>query len=253
MLREHLTTPTQEQLQSFLKTHLTCGECLVQVAGECEVVYVGRAASMAEAGQYLVMVKRDGSLQVHGPRGVKPVNWQPRTDDLHVTVEDGRVILTAERRSPAEMVRVIFLEAAFASAVALGEEARFLLTGSEAQMQGALARHPHLIEEGLTVLDRELLVEVGGIDLYARDREGRFVVVELKRGKATHDAVHQLLRYVQAVRSTVSADVRGILAAPAITAPARLALERAGLEFCEVSALPVEVEAPLQPALFSSS
>nr|WP_245557977.1 endonuclease NucS domain-containing protein [Deinococcus apachensis] len=35
-----------------------------------------------------------------------------------------------------------------------------------------LARQPELIEPGLKVLDRELLVESGGIDLYAQDAQG---------------------------------------------------------------------------------
>ena len=59
---------------------------------------------------------------------------------------------------------------------------------------------------------------MGGIDLYARDAQGRFVVVELKRGRAGHEAVHQLSRYVEQVRTQVPGEVRGILAAPAATA-----------------------------------
>ncbi|MBB6097879.1 hypothetical protein HNR42_001302 [Deinobacterium chartae] len=233
-----------------MRAHLYSGECLVQIAGECEITYVGRAASMAEAGDYLVVVKCDGSLQVHGPRGVKPVNWQPRTDELALSLEDGRALLRAERTSPAEMVQVAFLEPALVQALELRHASGFVLSGSEAQMQAALARNPELIEPGLSVLERELLVGVGGVDLYARDAQGRFVVVELKRGKATHEAVHQLERYVTAVRAQVAAPVRGILAAPAVTAPARTQLERLGLEFREVTALPVLEEEPLQPGLF---
>ncbi|WP_027481136.1 endonuclease NucS [Deinococcus pimensis] len=250
MLRDHLHAPDHDALERFLRTHLASRECLVQIAGECEILYAGRATSVADAGNYLVLVKCDGSLQVHGPRGVKPVNWQPRTDELHVAVEDGRVVLTALRHNPSEMVRVMFLEAAVASALDLKEEAGFVLTGTEAQMQEALARHPDLIEDGLTLLDRELLVGVGGVDLYARDAAGRFVVVELKRGKATHDAVHQLARYVEAVRTQVPGEVRGILAAPAVTLPARTQLERLGLEFREVQALPAPPAVEAQPGLF---
>lgn len=44
-------------------------------------------------------------------------------------------------------------------------QAGFWLTGSGAQMQKTLAGHPDLIEPGLRVLNRELLVESGGIDL----------------------------------------------------------------------------------------
>jgi RecB family endonuclease NucS len=226
----------------------------VQVASECEVLYSGRAASVAEAGDYLVIVKADGSLQVHGHRGVKPVNWQPHTDDLFVGVEDGQAVLRAERFTPSEMVRVAFLEPALAVALWLREGAGFVLMGSEAEMQRALARHPEIIEPGLEVLERELPTDVGGIDLFARDAEGRLVVVELKRGKATQEAVHQLSRYVRSVRGLAGEEVRGVLAAPAITAPALNRLGALGLEFREVTALPEGGPASAgQPSLFGDA
>lgn len=254
VLRAVLSHPTPAALLDFLREHLhaTPGQAgaTLHLAGELEVTYQGRAASMAEAGDRFVILKPDGSVQVHGPRGVKPVNWQPRTDHLSAALEDGCVVLHAERRSPAEVVRVRVLTCALASALALTDDASFLLQGSEAQMQAALARHPHLIEPGLTVLDRELLVGVGGLDLYARDAAGRYVIVELKRGKAGHEAVHQLGRYRDAVRTQAPGDVRGILAAPDITAPALKALHAAGLEYVQVDALPQVEERTLQPLLF---
>jgi RecB family endonuclease NucS len=120
-------------------------------------------------------------------------------------------------------------------------------------MQQALAANPGLIEDGLELLDRELPTDVGGIDLYARDAAGRYVVVELKRGKASHEAVHQLSRYVERVRELVDGEVRGILAAPEATAPALAQLERLALEFREVTALPSFEEEAAQPGLFESA
>ena len=253
MLQAVLTHPTPYELLTFLRRHLhptAAGGVTLHLAGELEVVYAGRAASMAEAGDRFVIVKPDGSVQVHGPRGVKPVNWQPRTDHLSADLEDGAVILHAERRSPAEVVRVRVLSCALASALSLTDDALFLLQGTEAEMQAALARWPELIEDGLKVLDRELLVGVGGIDLYARDAQGRFVVVELKRGRAGHEAVHQLSRYVEQVRTQVPGEVRGILAAPAATAPALQVLASRGLEFRALDALP-QVKEERQPSLFA--
>lgn len=253
MLQAVLTHPTPHELLTFLRRHLhptAAGGATLHLAGELEVVYQGRAASMAEAGDRFVIVKPDGSLQVHGPRGVKPVNWQPRTDHLSADLEDGAVILHAERRSPAEVVRVRVLSCALASALSLTDDALFLLQGTEAEMQAALARWPELIEDGLKVLDRELLVGVGGIDLYARDAQGRFVVVELKRGRAGHEAVHQLSRYVEQVRTQVPGEVRGILAAPAATAPALQVLASRGLEFRPLDALP-QLKEERQPSLFA--
>lgn len=242
--------PSADELQDFLDEHLRSGECLVQVVGECEVYYQGRAASVADAGDYVVMAKCDGSLQVHGHRGVKPINWQPQSDDVRVVREDGFTVLYSERFTPPEMVRVAFLEPVLAQALALHEAGGFVLMGSESEMQEALARRPDLIEEGLTLLDRELPTDVGGIDLYARDVCGNLVVVELKRGKAGQEAVHQLGRYVERVRGLTDTTVRGVLAAPAITAPALEQLQSKGLEFREVTALPLDEEPERQPSLF---
>ena len=77
------------------------------------------------------------------------------------------------------------------------------------------------------------------------------MVVELKRAKANHEAVHQLSRYVQSVKTVWSGAVRGILAAPAVTAPALNRLGALGLEFREVTALPDPQRDPVvQEALF---
>ncbi len=235
----------------FLTEALRDKGAVVQVAGEFEVFYTGRAASVAEAGDYLLIVKPDGSVQVHGPRGVKPVNWQPQTDDVRVACEDGYAVLVAERYTPPESLRVGFLAPAFAQAFELRDGGGFVLLGSEAEMQAALASDPSVIEPGLTLVDLETPTDVGGIDLLARDAHGALVVVELKRGKANHEAVHQLARYVESVRSVWPGAVRGVLAAPSVTAPALNRLGALGLEFREVRALPtVREQAIVQDALF---
>ncbi len=246
-----LEQPHPDQLEVFLRDQLSMKR-FVQIAAECEIVYVGRAASLTEAGDYVVMIKVDGSLQVHGARGVKPVNWQPRTDNLRVRRdEDDRLMLMAERVKPDELVQITFSRVALAFALDLRDEKLFQLHGSEAEMHARLARTPEIIEPGLRVLEQELLIGVGGIDLYAMDALGRYVVIEVKRGKATQDAVHQLERYVAAVRGQVPGEVRGILAAPSISQPARTILERSGLEFVALAALPDEAPKPEpQAALF---
>ena len=250
VLRAQRLHPSPAELVEFLGTRLRNGRELLQVVAECEVVYHGRAASVADAGEYVVMLKADGSLQVHGYKGVKPVNWQPQTDDLWIGFDEGQPVLLAERRNPEEYVRIVFFETALVQAIELREPSGFVLMGSEAEMQRALARQPELIEPGLTVLDWELPTDVGGIDLFARDADGSLVVVELKRAKATQEAVHQLTRYVTRVRELSGEPVRGVLAAPTITKPALAALARSGLAFREVTALPALERGLAQPGLF---
>gem|GEM_PF-562942 len=245
-----LQHPTSDQLLAFLREHLRVGGRLLQVVSECEVLYSGRAASLADAGDYLVILKADGSLQVHDHQGVRPINWQPRTDDLHLSLEDGQAVLTVERFRPPEAVRIVFLEPALVQALHLREPSGFSLLGSEEQMQALLADNLGLLEEGLELIDRELPIATGGIDLYARDSRGRLVIIELKRGKATQEAVHQLQRYVEQVRGEGIGEVRGILVAPGLTAPARARLERLGLEYREVPAFPTAEATEVQPPLF---
>ena len=252
MIAAQLFQPDALELQEFLREQLLEPGRWLQIGGEMEVVYVGRAASTADAGDYLLMLKPDRTLQIHAAKGIKPLNWQPQVDSLELLEDDGRVVLVAERARPQEIVRVAFLETAFALALTARDEGGLVLHGSEAEMQRSLAAHPELIEVGLELLDVELPVGVGGVDLYARDQHGRIVVVELKRGRATHEAVHQLERYVNRIRDTVADEVRGILAAPEVTAPARTRLEELGLEFCEVTALPdLGDERDAQPGLFA--
>ncbi len=107
-------------------------------------------------------------------------------------------------------------------------------------MQRVLRQQPELIEPGLRTTDHELPTGVGSVDLYARDASGCLVVIELKRGKATHEAVHQLARYVEQVRAIQppGVRVRGPLVAPDATGPALKQLAAQALGFKRLTALP---------------
>ena len=142
MIREQLTLPAPAALAAFLNRHTRTRDCLVQVAGLAEVTYRGRAASTADVGTYLVLLKQDGSLQIHHPTGIKPMNWQPKTDDLVARVDEDVCMLLASRRSPMELVQVVFLQPQMALALELQGAGTFVLSGSEAQMQETLARTP---------------------------------------------------------------------------------------------------------------
>lgn len=65
----------------------------------------------------------------------------------------------------------------------------------EADLEDWCERHPSLLAEGLTVVARQVRVAGGLIDLLGVDAAGRWVVVELKRGRLHRDAVAQALDY----------------------------------------------------------
>jgi len=68
----------------------------------------------------------------------------------------------------------------------------------------------------------------------ARDREGRYVVIEVKRDLATHDAVFQLARYVEVYKAR-GHDVRGVLVAGDISSTAYEYLKRYNLKFVKIN------------------
>ena len=83
----------------------------------------------------------------------------------------------------------------------------------EAALETWLAQNLQKLEEGLTLKGQQFETEdAGRIDILARDRNDGYVVVELKRDKASDSALGQILRYIGWVRLNLLSDdemVRG--------------------------------------------
>jgi hypothetical protein len=161
-----------------------------------------------------VLIKEDGSVLVHRPRGYEAVNWQPPGCIFHSRVRNGVLQISAIRRKPSESLHVFFNHVYLLSAMKLRDSGEFALHASEEDMQKAVLLEPSLLEEGFRPISFEKKVEPGFVDIYGIDSEGNFVVVEIKRNAARRSAVLQLSRYVEAVQGIVNRKVRGILAAP---------------------------------------
>jgi RecB family endonuclease NucS len=165
--------------------------------------------------------------------GYEPVNWQPPGCLFYVgTSSAGKVLqIRAMRRKPAESVRISFDNIFFVSVLNLFDTGVFELYATEEDMQKAILMQPLLIEEGFKPISYEKKVEPGFVDVYGVDKQGRFVVVEIKRKTASQEAALQLAKYVKAVRSLVNREVRGILAAPDLAKGVQRLLSSLGLDF----------------------
>lgn len=68
------------------------------------------------------------------------------------------------------------------------------------------------VEPGLILEKRQLYTDAGRLDLLCKDRDGQYVVVELKRSQGTDQVVGQILRYMGWVHENYRTDkVRGII------------------------------------------
>lgn len=205
----------------------------VLIVGNCWVEYRGRASSKLEAGERILILKEDGSLLVHRSVGYEPVNWQPPGCLFHVSTSGaGRILqVRAVRRKPMESVRISFDSLFLVSVLNLVDTGVFELYATEENMQKAILMQPSLIEEGFKPISYEKKVEPGFVDVYGVDKQGRFVVVEIKRKIASQEAALQLAKYVKAVRSLVNREVRGVLAAPDLAKGVQRLLSSLGLDF----------------------
>ena len=203
----------------------------ILIIGDCWVHYQGRASSKLEPGERILIIKEDGSLLVHRSVGYEPVNWQPPGCVFHVQVTDNALQIRAVRRNPPESVKVFFDKIHIVSALSLVDSGEFSLYASEEDMQKAILLEPSLVEEGFKPTSYEKKVEPGFVDVYGADKDGNFVVVEIKRKTAGNEAVLQLARYVDAIKSRVNRKVRGILVAPNIAKGVQRLLETLELDF----------------------
>jgi RecB family endonuclease NucS len=203
----------------------------VLIIGDCWVDYQGRANSKLESGERIAVFKEDGSVLVHRPVGYEPVNWQPPGCIFHVSQSNNIVGVKAVRQKPPESVRISFDHIYLLAVINLIDKGEFALHASEEDMQKAVLLMPSLVEDGLKPISYEKKVEPGFVDVYCEDKAGRFVVIEIKRKTAGKEAVLQLARYVEAVKSIVNREVRGVLAAPGIGKGVQRLLDSLRLEF----------------------
>lgn len=208
-------------------------EVLVLCAA-CEVEYEGRASGYVGPGERVVICKPDGTLLVHRPTGADPVNWQPPGSTFLLEDDADGLRLIARRSDPPEVVTVHLPEVFSLSRFAADDTAPLELSGTEAEMHEYLLDNPTEIEDGLRVLEHERDSPFGTIDIFATDAEGRPVVIEVKRRRATLTHVDQLRRYMDEYRET-NPDARGLLVAPAASEKVERALRAHDLEVVELA------------------
>ncbi|QOJ79441.1 endonuclease NucS [Infirmifilum lucidum] len=225
-----------EDIAEALRESIKRRETVILV-GECEIEYKGRASSKLGRGERIVIIKRDGSLLVHRPTGVNPVNYQPESSLVNVYSEEDRLVIRSLRPRPGEELTIKVYRILGLHTYRIEDNAQFEMWGDEEDIKKAIMVNPkELLGEDLNPLEEEMRISTAGYaDLILVDSSGNYVVVEVKRETASVDAVYQLKRYVDRLRREINPRVRGILVAQGITRSAAVALEKEGLEFRRIN------------------
>lgn len=83
----------------------------------------------------------------------------------------------------------------------------------ESEIEASIISNPEILEEGLELVGNQYPTSVGYIDILCKDKNGNFVVVELKRGTGSYKVVGQIQKYMAWINENLAKDkqVRGII------------------------------------------
>ena len=229
----HIVKPSLLDAADFAKRYCKPKKLSV-IMGECLIEYRGRAKSLLDWGERVVIIKQDGAVIVHQPAMREPVNWQACNTKTDFSVEDEKFVMNTYHKHPNEKMKLTFRNVRMMIATSLKDNARIVVSGMETDIVEKIIEKPDVIEEGLRITKREKKTKSGMIDLYGYDKKGVPVIIEAKRSLATIPAVHQLRMYVNDIkRKNKNANIRGILCAPRIPKMVKHLLEDYGLEYKE--------------------
>lgn len=227
-----IQNPDQEKAAELLREYLR-REYTVQMNGLCSVNYQGRAASKLDRGERIIVKKQDSAFLIHGPDNYQPKNWQPSVDSWDIEIEGEELLLKAKRHDPEEIVEVRMERIDLITVQQLVDKSELKISGHEVDIHESIEEDPELVEEELKIIERERETPAGFIDVFARDSNNNYVVIEVKRNP-DYNTVLQLQRYVDEIDEEFQGQIRGILVAPKMTEKILAYLEERDLEFVEV-------------------
>lgn len=211
------------------------GEKMIIIAGSCNAIFDGRIKSTLGEGERILIIKRDLSILMHSPEGVKPLNWQkPHAGPITFRVNNSLLEMFTQRTKTKEVLTVAFSIVEFAALWHARDDTKMSIYGDEADLVRYLVKHPEAIEEQLTILQTEYSTPVGPVDIRALDAKGVEVIIEVKKRQATPSDAHQLKRYIEYFQEQQKKKLRGILVAPSFPNQVVKYLTQHNLEHKEV-------------------
>ena len=232
-----ILNPTSKDSLTFIEKHhkSKVEKTMLLLIGDCMVDYRGRAQSILDWGERIVMIKQDGNVLVHQPEMREPVNWQPSGTTTEFKEENDSLVIRSRHSHPPEKMKITFRNLKMIAATSLRDSADLVIAGMEIDVVNQIISEPDIIEEGLRISKREKHVKSGMIDLFGYDKNHTPTIIEVKRSIANISAVHQLRMYVTDIKKDVKeANVRGILCAPHVPDMVKHLLSDYDLEWREV-------------------
>ena len=220
-----------QQFIDKIKSAIENNETAV-ISANCSVDYSGKVESFLPAGDRLIIIKSDGNLLVHKPKGTNPVNYMKEGTVHQIVKEENGILLKSKNTFLKDYMNIHLHKIHFVNSHILEDNEDITVAGTEEHMAEMIMEKPELIEKGFKPLNQEEHTKYGFIDVFGHDKNNTLVVIECKRQNGDLKAVTQLRRYVEKIKELKGLKhVRGILACPKISANAKQMLEDWGFEY----------------------
>lgn len=198
---------------------VSCNLPLLDSAGfflhaEAAVVYKGRAASTLERGDYVILKKPDGSIQIHASSLVRPRNFMSHAS---LTTHDNTLVV----QTKSERIDITIFRVHHMWHVVSWSNHKVRMTRTEAELVDKIVSDPNRylhVDPFQYRVKRELPVRSGMVDIvFFPLHEGITHVVEVKRRTVSVTAVYQVKRYLDTMKKAGYRCLKGYLAGPRIS------------------------------------
>lgn len=180
---------------------------------------------MLEEGNYLILYKGDGSIQIHGGTKIQPRNYQGAKSTLE---RRGHLLIS---RNKKETITIVIHKVIDLTYLGFWSEAEIDIQRTEQELVHKIfVNWSDYIDGDFEIIEKEHPTKHGPADLVGLGEE-IIAVVEVKRRKATISDCAQLRRYVEAFEAS---NVMGYLAAPRIGDNAAKYLDEQGYKWIRV-------------------
>ena len=211
------------------------GKTAIHLVGECTAIFDGRIKSELKSGPRFLLIKADTSIILHGDTAVKPLNWQKAYDGrIEFSYSEKGLEMYTYRPKTDEIFKILFKSIFHAFSFASTDSSRLEIAGDERDLVNYLVSNPNIIEEGITIASREKETLVGFIDIEAIDRNGKTLIIEVKKQKATPKDAYQLLRYIETLEKQQKIRYRGMLISAGTPTKVKEFLKQNNLEWLDV-------------------
>jgi len=194
---------------------------------DCDVIYDGRASSILQRGNYLIIRKPDHSLSIHGSTLIQPRNYLAGGSVVY-----NENVLEFVYKKEKIIIRIYNI----ISIVELTNwsDHKISITKTERELALKIVNNwdTYFNNSNVEYIYQEYQTSLGPIDIFGKSTDADYVI-EVKRKTCSIKDVTQLLRYVEAIE-TPNRIIKGYLASPSINKNALKYLTKHGMNHLQI-------------------